>query len=56
MLPPIPPGGFRTYEDIAAVRGVEIIPHGDVGPGPSANVYVFSRTTVARNIFQIPIR
>jgi Tol biopolymer transport system component len=56
MLPPIPSGGFRTYEEIAAVHGVEIIPHGDVGPGPSANVYVFSRVTVVRNIFQIPIR
>jgi Tol biopolymer transport system component len=56
MLPSIPSGGFRTYEEIAAVPGVEIIPHGDLEPGPSANVYVFSRTTVARNIFQIPIR
>jgi serine/threonine protein kinase len=56
MLPPIPPGGFHTYAEIAAVRGVEIIPHGDVGPGPSANVYVFSRMTVVRNIFQIPLR
>jgi Tol biopolymer transport system component len=56
MLPPIPSGGFRTFAELAAVRGVEIIPHGDVGPGPSANVYVFSRMTVVRNIFQIPIR
>jgi Tol biopolymer transport system component len=56
MLPAIPPGGFRTYEEIAALKGVEIIPAGDVGPGPSASVYVFSRTAVARNIFQIPIR
>jgi hypothetical protein len=56
MLPPIPSGGFRTYAEIAAVRGVEIIPHGDVGPGPSANVYVFSRVTAVRNIFQIPLR
>ena len=56
MLPPIPSGGFLTYAEIAALPGVEIIPHGDVGPGPSANVYVFSRITAVRNIFQIPLR
>jgi hypothetical protein len=56
MLPPIPSGGFRTYEEIAAVRGVEIIPHRDVGPGPSPDVYVFSRETVSRNIYRIPLR
>jgi hypothetical protein len=56
MLPAIPSGGFRTYEELAAIPGVQIIPYSDVGPGPSADVYVFSRVTVVRNIFQIPIR
>jgi hypothetical protein len=56
MLPPIPSGGFRTEAEIAAVPGVEIIPHGDVGPGPSPDVYVYSRETVSRNIYRIPLR
>jgi len=55
MLPPIPSGGFRTDAEIAAVPGVEIIPHGDVGPGPTPDVYVFSRVTVSRNIYRIPL-
>jgi Tol biopolymer transport system component len=56
MLPDIPAGGFRTEAEIAALPGVEIIPHGDVGPGPSPNVYVYSRETVSRNIYRIPLR
>jgi hypothetical protein len=56
MLPAIPSGGFRTYTDIAAVPGVEIIPEGHVGPGPSPDVYVFSRDTVRSNIYQIPLQ
>jgi Tol biopolymer transport system component len=56
MLPHIPSGGFRTEAEIAALPGVGIIPHGDVGPGPSPNVYVYSRETVSRNIYRIPLR
>jgi serine/threonine protein kinase len=55
MLPAIPPGGFRTEAEIEAAPGAEIIPHGDVGPGPSPDVYVFSRETVSRNIYRIPL-
>jgi Tol biopolymer transport system component len=55
-LPPIPSGGFRTEAEIAALPGVEIIPHGDVGPSPAPNIYVFSRETVSRNIYQIPLQ
>jgi serine/threonine protein kinase/Tol biopolymer transport system component len=56
MLPAIPTGGFRSEAEIAAAPGVEIIPHGDVGPGPFPNVYVYSRETVSRNIYRIPLR
>jgi Tol biopolymer transport system component len=56
MLPHIPSGGFRTEAEIAALPGVEIIPHGDVGPGPSPDVYVYSRETVSRNIYRIPLQ
>jgi serine/threonine protein kinase len=55
MLPAMPSGGFRTEAEIAAVA-VEIIPHDDAGPGPAPNVYVFSRETVSRNIYKIPVR
>ena len=55
MLPPMPSGGFRTEEEIAALPGVTMMPHRDVSPGPSPNVYVFSQSTVSSNIYRIPL-
>jgi hypothetical protein len=52
----MPPGGFRTEAEIAALPGVQIIPYTGISPGPTPDVHVFSRETVSRNIFQIPIR
>jgi serine/threonine protein kinase/Tol biopolymer transport system component len=55
MLPRIPPGGFRTEAEIAALPGAEVIPYGDVAPGPSPSVYAFSRITTTRNLYRIPL-
>jgi eukaryotic-like serine/threonine-protein kinase len=37
-LPAVPLGGFPTEADIAAVPGVEMLPHGDIAIGPSSSV------------------
>jgi hypothetical protein len=42
-------------EDVAAVPGVRTIPSSDVAPGPTADVYAFTKTTVQRNLYRIPI-
>lgn len=56
LLPPMPPGGFHSEEELAAIPGVQVLPYGDVGPGPTSDVYVFSRMTTTRNLYRIPIR
>jgi hypothetical protein len=55
ILPAIPAGGFRSEADLAAISGVRVLPHGDVGPGPSADTYAFSQTTITRNLYRIPL-
>jgi Tol biopolymer transport system component len=55
MLPRIPDDGFRSEADLAAVPGVQILPYGDFAPGPSASIYAFSRETVTRNLYRIPL-
>lgn len=55
VLPKIPPGGFRTEADVAAVPGVRVLPHGDVALGSSPSVYVYSRVTTTRNLYRIPL-
>ena len=55
VLPDIPARGFRSEADLAAVPGVEVIPHGDVALGLTRAVYAFSRTTTTRNLYRIPL-
>jgi hypothetical protein len=50
----IPVEGFRTEQDVAASRGVRMIEIPDIGPGPPG-VYAFSRQTVQRNLYRIPV-
>jgi serine/threonine protein kinase len=55
ILPPLPPGGFRSEAEVAVLPGVQVVSHGDVAPGPAANVYAFSRTTITRNLYRVPL-
>jgi hypothetical protein len=55
ILPRLAADRFRTEKDAAALPGVETLPYGDVGPGPSPAAYTFSRITTARNLYRIPI-
>jgi Tol biopolymer transport system component/predicted Ser/Thr protein kinase len=62
---PLPPGQVwprnrdgtvpTTSAEIDKLPGVRVIPSGDVAPGPTADVYAFSRTTVQRNLYRIPV-
>jgi serine/threonine protein kinase/Tol biopolymer transport system component len=56
LLPRMPLGGFKTEEEIASVPGVELIPHADVALSPVAGVYAFSKITVTRNLYRVPLR
>jgi len=53
-LPPIPPGGFRSEEDLARLPGARRIDTVAV-PGAGADVYAFYRGATQRNLYRIPI-
>src|SRR5579872_1190475 len=55
VLPKLPPGGFKSEAEIAAVPGVRVIDAADIGPGPSPEIYSFSREVVQRNLYRIPL-
>jgi len=55
MFPTIPPGGFHSESELAKIPGVRIIEAFDGAPGPTPEVYAFSRATVQRNLYRIPI-
>ena len=54
MLPETPAGGFPSEAEIAKLPGVRVIDALDVSPGPTPQVYAFSRQTVQRNLYRIP--
>ena len=46
---------FPSEAELAKLPGVQTIPVGDVVAGPTADVYAFTRATVQRNLYRIPI-
>jgi len=46
---------FPSQEELAKLPGVRILPVGDVEPGPTADIYAFTREAVQRNLYQIPV-
>ena len=55
MFPEIPAAGFRSEHELARLPGVQIIEAADVAPGPTPEVYAYSRETVQRNLYRIPL-
>jgi hypothetical protein len=62
-LPPIPPGGFRSEEEISrvpAARRLDLAATmsdviGRIALGPSSDVYAFYRSRAQRNLYRIPV-
>ena len=54
ILPPIPPDGFHSEQEIARLPGAHRIDTTGT-PGPTRDVYAFERRTVQRNLYRIPI-
>jgi eukaryotic-like serine/threonine-protein kinase len=55
MFPDFPPKGFLSEDDLRKLPGVRVIDSYDVGPGPTPDVYAFSREAVQRNLYSIPL-
>ena len=53
--PAIPSGGFRDGAEIAQLPGVRVVEAPDAVPGPTADVYAYSRGTAQRNLYRIPL-
>ena len=53
-LPPLPPSGINSLEDAGRLPGVKVI-DAVISPGATTSVYVFTRTSVHRNLYSIPV-
>jgi len=55
LLPDMPPDGFHSEAEIAAIRGVRVMGLADIAPSSSPETYAYSRQTVQRNLYRIPL-
>jgi len=56
MWPSIPPGGFRSEAEMARTPGSKSYDVYDFAPGPVDGVYAFTRESVQRNLYRVPLR
>ena len=61
---PLPPGqlvpdsiihGLPSEQEILKLPGARVIPSSDVVPGPTADIYAFTRESLHRNLYRIPV-
>lgn len=55
MLPEIPPRGFQSQAELAKIPGVVVI-DAFAAPGITSETYAYSRETVQRNLYSIPLQ
>ena len=55
MLPDLPPSGIRGLEEAKALPGAIVLDGWDIAPGPDPSVYAYTKTTVHRNLYRIPV-
>jgi len=53
-LPQLPAVGINSETDLPHRATLQVIDH-DLSPGPTSQVYAFSKRSVHRNLFQIPV-
>ena len=46
---------FPSEQELAKLSGVWSIPSTDVALGPTAEVYAFTRQSVQRNLYRVPL-
>jgi len=54
IWPKMPGDGFQSEEDLAKVPGVIVLNEFDCS-GPTPEIYAFTRVTVQRNLFRVPL-
>jgi len=49
-------GKFPSNQELAKLPGARVIPLGEIEPGPTVDVYAFTRASVQRNLYRIPLQ
>ena len=55
LLPDLPVAGISSRADRLNVRGIQVLGHGNLRPGPDPSTYVFTKHDFQANLFRIPL-
>ena len=55
MVPESIVDGLPSEKEILKLPGARVIPLGNVEPCPTADTYAFTRQSVQRNLYRIPV-
>jgi Tol biopolymer transport system component len=57
MLPDLPAGGIKSEAELKALGAVDLpnTDFDDMSPGPSLRIFAFSRRSIQRNLYRIPL-
>ena len=55
MVPESIVNGLPSEQEILKLPGARVIPLSNVVPGPTAEMYAFTRQSVQRNLYRIPV-
>ena len=55
VLPRLPEGGVRSFEDVASSPGGKPFPVAGVIAAPHPSVYAYTKLTAPRNIYRLPV-
>jgi Tol biopolymer transport system component len=56
MVPPLPPNGIKSRSELDSIPGLRIIDHAFAIAASDLATYAFTRTSVHRNLYRIPLR
>lgn len=56
IFPNLPASGIRGMDDAVALPGACVIEQANIAPGPDPSVFAYTKTTLHRNLFRIPLR
>ncbi|MBI4473807.1 MAG: hypothetical protein HY646_14155 [Acidobacteria bacterium] len=54
-LPDLPASGIDPAASEVRLPGAQVIEHGSISPGPDPSTYVFTKSELQLNLFQIPL-
>jgi hypothetical protein len=56
VLPKLPPSGIAGSGDVSILAGAHLINGWQISPGPDPSVFAYTKVTMHRNLFRIPVR